>query len=236
MPTVVLVRHGRTEANATGILAGRTPGVTLDDTGAAQALATAARLGALPLRAVISSPLERTMSTAESIAAAQGEAGRSLVVQQDAAFVECDYGTWTGRSLKDLAKEQSWGQVQSHPSSVTFPTGEAMLDMQVRAVRGIRAWNDVLGDDSVYAVVSHGDVIKAILADALGMHFDHFQRISVDPCSVSIIDYTPLRPFVLRTNDTSGDLTAMADRWAPKGRKRRTRASSDAAIGGGAGA
>lgn len=236
MATVVLVRHGRTAANATGILAGRTPGVLLDTEGVTQAQRTAARLGPVPLRAVISSPLERTVSTAESIVAAQSEAGRSLVLQEDASFVECDYGTWTGRSLKELAKEPSWKQVQGHPSSVTFPTGESMLEMQLRAVQGIRSWNDILGHDSVYAVVSHGDVIKAILADALGMHLDHFQRISVDPCSVSVIDYTPLRPFVLRTNDTSGDLGSLAARFATKARRKRTKSSSDAAVGGGSGA
>lgn len=236
MATVVLVRHGRTAANATGILAGRSPGVSLDDEGVAQAQRTATRLGPVPLRAIISSPLERTLSTAESIAAAQVEAGRTLVVQEDNSFIECDYGTWTGRSLRELAKEPAWKQVQGHPSSVTFPTGEAMLEMQLRAVQGIRTWNDILGHDSVYAVVSHGDVIKAILADALGMHLDHFQRISVDPCSVSVVDYTPLRPFVLRTNDTSGDLGSLAARFGPKVRRKRTAGSSDAAVGGGAGA
>ena len=236
MATVVLVRHGPTAASATSMYAGRSHGVIRDAEGAAQAQFTAARLGPVPLRAVISSPLERTVSTAESIVAAQSQAGRELVIQEDASFIECDYGTWTGRSLKELAKEPTWKQVQGHPSSVTFPTGESMLEMQLRAVQGIRSWNDILGPDSVYAVVSHGDVIKAILADALGMHLDHFQRISVDPCSVSVIDYTPLRPFVLRTNDTSGDLSGFAARFATKTRRKRSAASSDAAVGGGAGA
>ncbi len=235
MATVVLVRHGRTAANASGILAGRTVGVTLDEEGVRQAHATAERMENVPLRAVISSPLERTVATAEAIVTAQSRVDRPLVVQQDAAFIECDYGTWTGRSLKELSKEPAWKQVQGHPSSVTFPTGESMLEMQLRAISGIRSWNELLGPDSVYAVVSHGDVIKAILADALGMHLDHFQRISVDPCSVSIIDYTPLRPFVLRTNDVSGDLASLAARFRKAPSKRRKTRASDAAVGGGAG-
>lgn len=235
MTTVVLVRHGRTAANASGILAGRAPGVHLDDHGVTQAERTARRLADLPLRAVVSSPLERTVSTAEAIVLEQGLKGRDLVLQEDAAFVECDYGSWTGRSLKELSKESVWKQVQGHPSSVTFPSGESMMEMQLRAVRGIRQWNEIIGPDAIYAVVSHGDVIKAILADALGMHLDHFQRLSVDPCSVSIIEYAPLRPFVSRTNDNGEDLSALAARFSRIPKKRRAK-SSDAAIGGGAGA
>jgi broad specificity phosphatase PhoE len=85
----------------------------------------------------------------------------------------------------------------------------------------------------VYGVVSHGDVIKAVLADALGMHFDQFQRLVVDPSSVSIVTYTPLRPFVVRVNDMGSDLGFLVPR---KKRSRRARsAASDAVVGGGAG-
>ena len=127
-----------------------------------------------------------------------------------------------------------WKVVQAHPSAAVFPgdQGESMAHMQHRAVSAIRDWNERLGPEAIYAVVSHGDVIKAILADALGMHLDQFQRIRVDPCSVSVVDYTPLRPFVGRTNDTGGSLDGLVRR---PGRKRRRR-TSDAAVGGGAGA
>jgi broad specificity phosphatase PhoE len=117
---------------------------------------------------------------------------------------------------------------------MTFPGdgGEALRDVQTRAVEAVREWNARVGDDAVYAVVSHGDVIKAVLADALGMHLDQFQRIVVDPASVSIVTYTPLRPFVIRANDGGGDLSFLA----PSKRRRRRRASStDAAVGGGGG-
>ena len=109
--------------------------------------------------------------------------------------------------------------------------------MQHRAVTAVREWNERLGADAVYAVVSHGDVIKAILADALGMHLDQFQRLRVDPCSVSIVDYTPLRPFVARTNDVGGSLAGLTPP-PRKGRRAgaRSRRSSDAVVGGGAGA
>ena len=107
-----------------------------------------------------------------------------------------------------------------------------MAAMQARAVGAVRQWNTTLGDDAVYAVVSHGDVIKAILADAMGSHLDQFQRIVVDPASVSIVTYTPTRPFLVRTNDIGGDLSGLV----PPPRKGRRRRSSDAAVGGGAGA
>ena len=232
MTTVLLIRHGRTKANADGVLAGWTPGVTLDEKGKEQATALGLRLQPVPLVAVVTSPLERTVETADLMLE-----GRAAAVDRhvDERVGECRYGDWTGGSLKTLAKDPMWKVVQGHPSAAVFPgiEGEAMSDMQHRAVSAVREWNSKLGAEAVYAIVSHGDVIKAILADALGMHLDQFQRLRVDPCSVSIIDYTPLRPFVARTNDTGGSLAGFAH---PVGPKRRRRASSDAVVGGGAGA
>jgi len=125
--------------------------------------------------------------------------------------------------------------VQAHPSAARFPgdDAEGLADTQARAVAAIRDWNARLGDDATYVVVSHADVIKAILADALGLHLDQFQRIVVDPASVSIVSYTALRPFVVRVNDTGGDVSALI----PAKRKSRRRAGkdSDAVVGGGAG-
>jgi probable phosphomutase (TIGR03848 family) len=230
MATVLLVRHGRTKANAEGVLAGWTPGVVLDEAGEGQARALAERLGVVPLTAVVTSPLERTRQTAELMVAGRE---RPVPVHVDERVGECRYGDWTGGALKDLAKDPMWKVVQAHPSAAVFPgdEGEAMAHMQHRAVSAVREWNERLGGEAVYAVVSHGDVIKAILADALGMHLDQFQRLRVDPCSVSVVDYTPLRPFVGRTNDVGGSLAGLV----PAPRKRRRR-SSDAVVGGGAGA
>jgi broad specificity phosphatase PhoE len=96
----------------------------------------------------------------------------------------------------------------------------------------VREWNATLGPDAVWLACSHGDVIKAILADALGLHLDQFQRIVVDPASISIVTYTETRPFVVRVNDSGGDVSGLIP--APK-RGRKRKASSDAVVGGGAG-
>jgi probable phosphomutase (TIGR03848 family) len=232
MTTVLLIRHGRTAANASGVLAGWTPGVHLDEAGAAQAAALGARLAPVPVSAVVTSPLERCRETAAALLAGRDGAAE----QVDDRLGECRYGDWTGRALKDLAKDPLWKVVQAHPSAATFPgpDGESMRAMQARAVESVRAWNARLGADATWVAVSHGDVIKAILADALGMHLDQFQRIQADPCSLAVIRYTELRPFVVRLNDTGGGV----DGLLPPTRKRRGRkaaASSDAPVGGGAG-
>jgi probable phosphomutase (TIGR03848 family) len=226
MTTVLLVRHGLTEANGSGILAGWTAGVGLAEKGREQVATLNQRLADLPVAAVISSPLERCQQTAAAIA--DGREG--MTVDTDERLGECRYGDWEGQSLKVLAKDPLWKVVQTHPSAARFPGGEALRDTQARAVQAIRDHNAALGDVT-WVAVSHGDVIKAILADALGMHLDMFQRIQVDPASVSVIRYTDLRPFVLRMNDTGG---GVADLIPPKRRSRR-KASSDAVVGGGAG-
>lgn len=229
VPTVLLIRHGRTAANASGTLAGHTPGVRLDDTGRVQAAALAERLAAVPLAAIVSSPLERCTETAAAISA--GRTG--LAVAEDARLIECGYGEWTGRRLAELARTKLWRRVQAHPSAVQFPGGEAMRAMQARAVDAVRGHDfkvaEDAGDSAVWAAVSHGDVIKAIVADALGLHLDHFQRIVVDPASVTAVSYTDLRPFVIRVNDIGGDLSE----FRPK--RSRKRRSSDAVVGGGGG-
>jgi probable phosphomutase (TIGR03848 family) len=226
MTTVLLVRHGLTDANTGGTLAGWTPGVHLAAKGREQVTALSARLAAVPLTAIVSSPLERCQETAGALMAARD----GMAIETDDRLGECRYGDWQGQSLKVLAKDPLWKVVQSHPSAVTFPGGESLRDTQARAVAAVRDHNARLGDDATWVAVSHGDVIKAILADALGAHLDEFQRIVVDPASVSIVTYTQMRPFVVRMNDIGGDLAGLIPK--AKGRRRK---SSDAAIGGGAG-
>ncbi|MDG4831181.1 MSMEG_4193 family putative phosphomutase [Solwaraspora sp. WMMD1047] len=229
--TLLLLRHGRTTANADGGLAGRRP-VELDETGRAQAAAVGARLRAVPLAAVVTSPLIRCRQTLDLALP-----GVAPVVEE--GLVECDYGAWEGQPLKKLAKDPLWPVVQQHPSAVVFPGGEAMAAMAGRAVAAVRAWDARItaehGPEALWVACSHGDVIKAIVADALGVHLDLFQRIVADPASVTAIRYTPVRPFVVRLNDSGGDLT---DLVLPKRRRRRRSAAaeSDAAVGGGAGA
>lgn len=231
MATVILVRHGRSTANTSGVLAGRSGGVPLDDTGIAQAERAGARLAAVPLAAVVTSPLERCRQTARRIVAAQpGEPA----VRVERGIQECDYGEWTGRPIKDLAKEKLWTTVQQQPSAAQFPGGESLSAMMARAVAAVRRIDAEVsaehGEHAVWVAVSHGDIIKALLADALGMHLDLFQRLHVDPASLSIIRYTATRPFVLGSNTHEGDLT-----WLRPARKRSSRRRNDAVVGGGAG-
>lgn len=230
MTTVLLVRHGRTSANGAGVLAGWTEGVSLDDRGREQVTALADRLSGVPLSCVVTSPLQRCQETTDLLLAGRDDVDR----HDDERVGEVRYGDWSGQELKKLAKDPLWKVVQSHPSAMTFPGegGESLSDMATRAVQAVRDWNARLGEDAVYVVVSHGDVIKAVLADALGLHLDQFQRIVVDPGSVSVVTYTQLRPFVVRSNDVGGDLTFLA----PARKRGRRRASgSDAAVGGGSG-
>lgn len=235
MATVILVRHGRTTANASGTLAGRLPGVRLDETGVAQAGRTAERLAAVPLAGVVTSPLERCRQTAKALVAAQPAAPP---LSTDRGITECDYGEWAGRPIKELAKEKLWSLVQTQPSAAAFPGGEAMTAMQARAVGAVRrldaAFEAEHGVGAVWVAVSHGDVIKSVLADALGMHLDLFQRLHVDPASVSIVRYTATRPYVLATNTHAGDLAWLAPPPRKRGRARSAR-STDAVVGGGAG-
>lgn len=223
MTRVVLLRHGLT-AMTGPVLAGWTPGVSLDDRGRKQADAVAERLAGVPFASIVTSPLERCSETAAAVAA-----GREVVV--DERIGECRYGEWTGKEIKVLAKDPLWPVVQVHPSAARFPGGESMSEMQARAVAAIRDRNAELGADATWLAVSHGDVIKAIVADALGMHLDLFQRIQVDPCSITVISYTQMRPFLVRLNDTGG---SAGDLMPPKGRRRK-KTSSDAVVGGGAG-
>jgi probable phosphoglycerate mutase len=229
---VLLVRHGLTAPTGT-VLSGWTPGIPLDDRGRTQADALAARLAPVPLDAIITSPLERCRQTAEAIAAV-GE-GRPAV-QEDARVGECHYGDWTGQPLKRLAREPLWRVVQAHPGAARFPgeDGESIMDMQHRAVTAIMDWNERLGAEAVYMICSHGDVIKSVIADSLGMHLDMLQRIQVDPCSLTAIRYTPLRPFVLRMNDTGGGVASLK-KPEPRRSRATARREADAAVGGGAG-
>jgi len=228
--TVLLLRHGRTTANASGGLAGRRP-VDLDDHGRDQAQRVGERLRKLPLSAVVTSPLTRCRQTLDL-------ALPEVVPEVDEGLIECGYGDWEGRPLKELAADPLWPVVQLHPSAVIFPNGEAMAAMSARAVATIRRWDARVtaehGPDALWLACSHGDVIKAIVADAMGLHLDEFQRIVADPASVSVIRYTPTRPFLVRLNDTA-DLAGLVPSKPPNGDAADPAAQSDAAVGGGAG-
>ncbi|WP_059008553.1 MSMEG_4193 family putative phosphomutase [Streptomyces specialis] len=230
MPTLLLLRHGRTTANSSGLLAGRTPGVGLDDHGAAQAAALPGRLAGVPLAVAVHSPLQRCAETLAPLREARPE----LPVHEEERIVECDYGEWTNRSLKELAEEPLMTTVRRQPSAVVFPGGEALRAMSARVVAAAREWDARVGRehgaDAVWLMCTHGDNIKAVVADALGLHLDLFQRILPHPASVTAIRYGE-PPLLLRFGDT-GDLaefvphTAEADRDAAE--------ATEAPVGGGA--
>jgi len=220
--TVLLVRHGLTAQTGT-VLSGWTAGLHLDERGHRQAAELCERLQGVAISAVVSSPLERCIETATALVD-----GRDVGVQVDDRLGEVRYGDWTGGPLKTLARNPLWKVVQAHPSGVTFPGGEALRDMQARAVAAVREWDARMGTDGVWVACSHADPIKAIVADALGLHLDQFQRIAIDPCSLTVIRYTPLRPILVRLNDTGGRGAELVP-----GRRRARRRPP--APGGGAG-
>ena len=231
MSTLILLRHGRSSANVAGVLAGRTPGVELDDTGRAQAEKVVEWLAPVPIAEVVCSPMVRCEQTVAPLVAARG-----IPCTTEPDLAEVDYGSWTGSALKTLAKEPLWKVVQAHPSAAVFPDGEGLAGMQARAVAAVRRHDARIaaehGPHAVWLACSHGDVIKAVLADALATHLDNFQRIMVDTCSMSVVIYTETRPFVARVNDLGGDVAGLI----PPKPKRRRRApaarSSDAVVGG----
>lgn len=237
MTTVLLIRHGRTTANTQGVLAGWSAGVELDESGKKQIQSLAARLQEVNLARLVTSPLERCQQTAEIIESANRF---KPAVEFDERLAECRYGEWEGKKLSKLAKHPLWASVQETPSAVHFPgeNAESLLNVSRRANEAVRYWTSLAAPtrknrNPVIALVSHGDVIKSILADALGMHLDMFQRIIVDPGSVSIVRYTAKRPFVVATNVTDSDFNFLAQ--SKKHARQKGESKGDAQVGGGAG-
>jgi probable phosphomutase (TIGR03848 family) len=203
MGTLLLIRHGRTDANANGVLAGRTPGVVLDEVGISATKALASRLEAVKIAQVISSPLERTLETAEILF------GKHVDVASEDRLLECDYGDWQGAKLSELSVHELWPVVQQRPDEMIFPNGESMNDMSGRSCQAAREWDAKLtaehGDKVVWAAVSHGDIIKAICADAMGLPLRKFQSLLIEPASVSVIHYSESGSAVSKLNDTGSD-------------------------------
>lgn len=226
--TVILLRHGRSVSNTAHTLAGRTEGVELDEKGTAQAAELPGRLEGLPIRALVRSPMLRCRLTLEPLAAALG-----LQPMVDERLSEVDYGQWTGRKIGELVTEPLWSIVQQHPSAAVFPDGEGLAQVQTRAVAAVREHDRRLaaehGSDALWVACTHGDVIKAVLADALGTHLDSFQRITADPASMSVIRYTDARPFVVHINHTGAQLAAAL---AAAPRPPEGASGSDAVVGG----
>jgi probable phosphomutase (TIGR03848 family) len=222
MTTVLLIRHGLTALTDSTLL-GWTTGVPLDERGRAQAASIASRLRKVPLAAIVSSPIERCRETAEAVLA---ERDPAPPFELDERLGDVRYGDWTGRPFKELHREPLWKSVMANPADVTFPNGEALRDMAIRAIAAVRDWNARLGPDAVFAVVSHADPIRAILADALGLHLEGYGRLVVGPGSLSVVRYDGARRAVLRVNDVGDD---PSDLLASSGRPRSRRARRAAA-------
>ena len=232
MPTCLLVRHGHSSANGEGLLAGRLPGIHLTVAGRDQAARLAQALTGVPVVRVVSSPLERCLETATPLAAA---AGVELVVDQD--LQECAYGAWTGRKLADLAKEPLWATVQDNPMEARFPedpayAAESLTEMAQRVTTAVRRIDAEVreqhGEAAVWVAVSHGDLVKAVLADATGSGLQHFQSYTADPASVSAVRYGTRHTFLLAANVITTDLS----RFVPA---PQSRPEDDAVVGGGVG-
>jgi probable phosphomutase (TIGR03848 family) len=227
---VLLLRHGHSTANEQGVLAGWTPGVGLTERGREQAGNVAHRLRPLTIARAVSSPLQRCAETA-AIALAGHDVGL------DDRLGECHYGAWTGLPLAEAATQDLWRVVQDDPEAATFPPHDrfraeslrAMADRVVGAVRSLDAEVEAAhGTDAVWVAVSHGDPIKAVVAEAVGAGLSGLQRVRVDPGSLSAVHITPTRMVLLASNTAQGDLQALLSvpRHTPAG---------DSEVGGGSG-
>jgi len=204
---LVLIRHAHSEANAAGILSGRLPNVHLSEKGLAQSEQLAVRLGNFPVSNLRISPMERCFETISpwinSIVMPNNPRFEPII---DEELTEVDYGLWSGKKLSILSKNKLWKTVQESPSQMYFPKGEGIAQMQSRAMTSVHQAVSSKAKGSA-VIVSHGDVIKSIVASALGMHLDEFQRIVIDPASISILDYSTMKPRVLLLNDSRAVVT-----------------------------
>ena len=223
MTRILLIRHAHSVANDRGVLAGRAKGVVLTDRGKKQAIELSERLKGVSVSSIHISPLERCHLTMEPFLSSTPPAKRPKVfITEDLS--EVDYGKWTGKKLSALYRQKLWKTVQNRPSAMYFPDGEALAGVQVRAMRALHSASKLPGNQ---ILVSHGDVIKSIVAAVLGTHLDNFQKIIIDPASVTVLDFDGTDFRVITLNST----TAAISELAPVKKKSATKAL----LGGGAG-
>ena len=201
MPKIVLIRHAHSTANAAGVLSGQLPNVHLSKSGLEQAERLAERLGKLTIAQVQVSPMDRCL---ETLAPWLAKYGKNVNVITEPNLVEVDYGKWSGKKLATLSRAKLWRKVQGQPSAVTFPEGESLAQMQVRAMKTVHDFFET--DLELTVMVSHGDVIKAIVASSLGMHLDDFQRIVIDPASITILESSGGAILLTRLKDSDSSV------------------------------
>jgi probable phosphoglycerate mutase len=183
MTIVLLVRHGENDYVKKGRLAGRLAGVHLNEKGRAQAQAVADKLAGATIKAVYSSPLERTMETAQPIAIALG-----VEVIPREGLVEINFGEWTDQKLKGLSRLKLWKVVQNFPSMARFPGGETFREAQCRVVEEINSLAGMYEPKDIIVCVSHSDTIKLAVAFYIGLPLDMFQRLMVSPGSINVLN------------------------------------------------
>ncbi len=198
MTQLLLIRHAVNEYVKTGKLAGRIEGVHLNDDGKLQAEALGTRLAEAPLRHIYSSPLERTLETAQAIQ----QHHPNIVLDTHEGLLEVDYGDWQDKKVSDLSRRKMWDVVQEYPSRAYFPNGETMRAVQNRVVDTIEALVEKHPNELI-ALVFHADLIKMAVAHYLGVHLDNFQRIMIAPASISMLMLGHSRPYVATVNDTA---------------------------------
>ncbi len=201
MTVFLLIRHGENEYVASGRLAGRLPGVHLNAAGRAQAQALADSLRGLPVEAVYSSPLERTLETAAPIAAAFG-----LPVIPRQGLLEVDFGAWQGKTLKALQRRKLWRTVQRTPARMRFPGGETFAQAQQRIAEELEHLSrQHPAPQALVVCVSHSDLIKLAAAYYLGLPLDLFQRLHVAPASITALRLSAEGPAALLALNHSPD-------------------------------
>jgi len=204
VPKIVLIRHAHSTANAAGVLSGQMPNVHLSKSGQEQAERLAERLGKLTISQVQVSPMDRCT---ETLAPWLAKYGKNVTVLTEPNLIEVDYGKWSGKKLSTLSRAKLWRKVQGQPSAVTFPEGESLAQMQVRAMKTV---HDFFASDlELTIMVSHGDVIKAIVASSMGMHLDDFQRIVIDPASITILESNGGAIRLTRLNDSDSTVSEL---------------------------
>ena len=212
MPKIVLIRHAHSTANAAGVLSGQLPNVHLSKSGKEQAERLAERLGKLTIAQVHVSPMDRC---SETLAPWLAKYGKGVTVISEPNLVEVDYGKWSGKKLATLSRAKLWRKVQGQPSAVTFPDGEGLAQMQVRAMKTV---HDFFASDlELTIMVSHGDVIKAIVASSMGMHLDDFQRIVIDPASITILESSGGAIRLTRLNDSDSSVSELLQSKSKRG-------------------
>jgi probable phosphomutase (TIGR03848 family) len=214
MARIILLRHAHSMANEAGLLSGQLPGVALSPKGKLQAAGLVERIGPTIFDSIRVSPMQRCQETiAPWLESKYGSGLKKYLI--DEQMIEMNYGDWSGRKLRSLAKEKLWKEIQSKPSKVKFPSGESFIVMQRRAMNSV---TDAMTQkkNGTHLFISHGDVIKAMTAKFLNMKLDDFQSLVVNPASLTILDFDGNSARLISYNDTTSVLSTSPKRSIPK--------------------